>query len=82
MKNVTLNDVARKAGVSIPTVSRVLNNEKFVSAGVKKKVKRAAKKLNYEPQWSARSLRSRKTNIIGVIIPDIALMLHYTNQVI
>lgn len=72
MKNVTLKDVAREAGVSIPTVSRVLNNEKFVSAEVKKKVEEAAKELNYEPQWSARSLRLRKTNIIGVVIPDIA----------
>lgn len=71
MKNVTLKDVAREAGVSIPTVSRVLNNEKFVSAWVKKKVEEAAEKLNYEPQWSARSLRLRKTNIIGVIVPDI-----------
>ena len=71
-KNVILKDVAREAGVSIPTASRVLNNEKFVSADVKKRVKAAAKKLNYEPQWTARSLRLRKTNIIGVIIPNIS----------
>lgn len=71
-KNVTLKDVAREAGVSIPTASRVLNNEKFVSADVKKRVKDSAKKLNYEPEWTARSLRLRKTNIIGVIIPNIA----------
>jgi len=71
-KNITLKDVAREAGVSIPTASRVLNNEKFVSDNVKKRVKAAAKKLNYEPEWTARSLRLRKTNIIGVIIPNIA----------
>jgi len=71
-KNVTLKDVAREAGVSIPTASRVLNNEKFVSTDVKKRVKNSAKKLNYEPEWTARSLRLRKTNIIGVIIPNIA----------
>ncbi len=71
-KNVILKDVAKEAGVSIPTASRVLNNEKFVSSDVKKRVKAAAKKLNYEPQWTARSLRLRKTNIIGVIIPNVA----------
>jgi len=71
-KNVILKDVAIEAGVSIPTASRVLNNEKFVSDDVRRRVKNAAKKLNYEPEWSARSLRLRKTNIIGVIIPNIA----------
>ncbi|MFO7929239.1 MAG: LacI family DNA-binding transcriptional regulator [Candidatus Humimicrobiaceae bacterium] len=72
MKNVTLKDVAKEAGVSIPTVSRALNGEKFVSNLVRQKVKEAAKKLNYEPEWTARSLRLRKTNIIGMIIPNIA----------
>jgi len=71
-KNVILKDVAKEAGVSVPTASRVLNNEKFVSDDVKKRVKAAAKKLNYEPHWTARSLRLRKTDIIGVIIPNIA----------
>ncbi len=71
MKNVTLKDVARESGVSVPTVSRVLNNEKFVSDLVKEKVKAAAKKLNYEPEWTARSLRLRKTNIVGIIIPNV-----------
>jgi LacI family transcriptional regulator len=71
MKNVTLKDVAKEAGVSIPTVSRVLNNEKFVSDLVREKVKKAAEELNYHPEWSARSLRLRKTNIIGIIIPNV-----------
>ncbi|MBN2073033.1 MAG: LacI family DNA-binding transcriptional regulator [Actinobacteria bacterium] len=70
-KNITLKDVAREAGVSIPTVSRVLNDEKFVSELVREKVKEAAKKLNYHPEWSARSLRLRKTDIIGMIIPSV-----------
>ena len=72
MKNITLKDVAKEAGVSVPTASRVLNNEKFVSDEVKEKVLNAAKKLNYTPEWSARSLRLRKTDVIGVIIPNIA----------
>ncbi len=72
MKNVTLKDVAKESGVSVSTVSRVLNNEKFVSEKVKQSVRVAAKKLNYEPEWTARSLRLRKTNIIGMIIPNVA----------
>lgn len=72
MKNVTLKDVARESGVSVPTVSRVLNNEKFVSEKVKERVRAAANKLNYEPEWTARSLRLRKTNIIGIIIPNVS----------
>ena len=71
-KYVTLKDVAKMAGVSIPTASRVLNNEKFVSEKVKNSVKNAAKILNYEPEWTARSLRLGRTNIIGVVIPNIA----------
>ncbi len=72
MKNITLKDVAKMAGVSVPTASRVLNNEKFVSEKVKKSVLSAAKELDYQPEWTARSLRLRKTNIIGVIIPNVA----------
>ncbi|MDZ7838486.1 MAG: LacI family DNA-binding transcriptional regulator [Actinomycetota bacterium] len=72
MKNITLKDVAQESGVSVPTVSRVLNNEKFVSSQVRDRVKAAAKKLNYEPMWTARSLRLRKTNIVGIIIPNVA----------
>jgi DNA-binding LacI/PurR family transcriptional regulator len=60
------------AGVSVPTASRVLNNEKFVSEKVKRSVMAAAKELDYQPEWTARSLRLRKTNIIGVIIPNVA----------
>jgi LacI family transcriptional regulator len=72
MKNITLKDVAKMAGVSVPTASRVLNNEKFVSEKVKISVMSAAKELDYQPEWTARSLRLRKTNIIGVIIPNVA----------
>lgn len=70
--NIILKDVAKRAGVSISTASRVLNNEKFVSPEVRKRVNNAANELKYEPMWTARSLRLRKTNIIAVIIPNIA----------
>lgn len=68
----TLREVAKLAGVSVPTVSRVINKEKFVSDDVKKRVISAVKELDYEPQWSARSLRLGRTNIIGAIIPSIS----------
>ncbi len=71
-KPPTLREVAKLAGVSVPTVSRVINKEKFVSDDVKKRVTSAVKELDYEPQWSARSLRLGRTNIIGVIIPSIS----------
>lgn len=72
MRNATLKDIAGVSGVSVPTVSRVLNNEKYVSDIVREKVKKAAKELNYQPEWTARSLRLRKTNIIGIIIPNVS----------
>ncbi len=72
VRNITLKDVAEISGVSIPTVSRVINNEKYVSDEVREKVETAIKKLNYEPQWTARSLRLRRTHTIGVIIPNVA----------
>ncbi len=71
-KNITIKDVAREANLSISTVSRVVNNEKFVSPDSKEKVEEAIKKLNYHPELTARNLRLRKTNTIGVIIPNIA----------
>jgi DNA-binding LacI/PurR family transcriptional regulator len=67
----TLRDVAKEANISVSTVSRVINNEKFISDDVRDRVNKAVKKFNYEPQWAARSLRTRKTNIIAIIISNI-----------
>ena len=71
-KNITLKDVAKLSGVSVPTVSRVVNQEKYISDGVKEKVLSAIKELNYTPQWTARSLRLSRTRTIGVIIPNVS----------
>ncbi len=71
-KNITLKDVAKLSGVSVPTVSRVVNQEKYISDGVKEKVLSAIKELNYTPQWTARSLRLSRTRSIGVIIPNVS----------
>ncbi|CDI48917.1 LacI family DNA-binding transcriptional regulator [Clostridium tetani] len=67
----TINDVAREAGVSISTVSRVLNNNYPVKEETRKKIEEAIEKLNYKPNMLARSLITKKTSTIGVIVPGI-----------
>jgi len=68
--NPTIKDVAQKAGVSIATVSLVINNHKRISSDTKKKVQKAIKDLNYYPSRSARDLVSKKTGNIGFILTD------------
>jgi LacI family transcriptional regulator len=70
VSNVTIKEVAEKAGVSIATVSRVLNNNYPVSDITRKKVLEAIKELNFQPNNIARSLRKNTTYLIGVVIPD------------
>ncbi|MDD5658850.1 MAG: LacI family DNA-binding transcriptional regulator [Actinomycetota bacterium] len=73
-RNITLNDVSKSAGVSIKTVSRVINDSKYVKKETKKKVLEVIKKLNYKPDYFARNLKKKRSNVIGYIIPD------FTNQ--
>ena len=68
----SIKDVAREAGVSIATVSRVLNDIDVVSEDTKKKVLDAIKKLGYRPNIVARSLKTQKTKTIGILVPDIS----------
>ncbi len=70
-KAVRLTDVAERAGVSTATVSRVLNGLGPTSEGVRARVLRAATELDYHPNWLARSLRARRTNTVGLVLPDI-----------
>lgn len=63
----TLKDVAYQAGVSIKTVSRVLNNEPHVAKTTKEKVRRIIKELNFRPNLSARTMRTGKSGLIGII---------------
>ena len=72
MKRVGIKDVAREAGVSTTTVSYVLNHKssETISAETSQRVMNAVAKLNYVPNLNARSLSSRKTNLIGVVIPQ------------
>lgn len=67
----TIRDVARRAGVSVGTVSRVLNRNEKVGASVRMKVQKAIEELEYTPSAVARSMRSRSTMTIGCIIREI-----------
>jgi LacI family transcriptional regulator len=67
----TIKDVARRARVSIASVSRTLNNSGAVTPGVRDRVLRAARGLRYTPHAAARSLISRRTHTIGLLLPDI-----------
>ena len=70
---VTLRDVARAAGVHPATASRALNPETrlLVSDGTARRISDAAARLGYRPNPVARSLRTRRSHIIGVLIPDL-----------
>ncbi|MEF3303939.1 catabolite control protein A [Paenibacillus sp. GYB003] len=69
---VTIYDVAREAGVSMATVSRVVNNNPNVKPQTRKKVFEAIDRLGYRPNAVARGLASKKTTTVGVVIPDIS----------
>jgi DNA-binding LacI/PurR family transcriptional regulator len=66
---VTIHDVAREAGVGIGTVSRVVNNSPGVKPSTRKRVLAAVDKLQYQPDPIARSMISKRTNHLGVIVP-------------
>src|SRR5258708_36738463 len=68
---VTIKDVARAAGVSVATVSRVHNDSTQVTEDTRGRVRAVAARLGYSPHSGARSLSTRKTNGIGVLLPDL-----------
>ncbi|WP_218131871.1 LacI family DNA-binding transcriptional regulator [Thalassobacillus cyri] len=70
-KTVTIKDVARKANVSISTVSRVLNNSGYTSASVKEKVNKAVDELKFQKNMVATAMIKKQTSTFGLIIPDI-----------
>ncbi len=67
----TLKDVAKETGLTVSTVSRILNNRGYISQESREKVHDAMKKLNYQPNEVARSLSKQTSNTIGVILPHI-----------
>ncbi|MFP4020377.1 MAG: LacI family DNA-binding transcriptional regulator [Halanaerobium sp.] len=67
----TQKDVAEKAGVTVTTVSRVINNRGYIAEETRKKVYQVMDELNYRPNALARSLSKKKSNILGVILPAV-----------
>lgn len=69
---VTIRDVAKKAGVSVASVSRYINKNGYVRSETGEKIAAVIKELNYVPNEVARSLFQKKSKIIGILLPDIA----------
>jgi LacI family transcriptional regulator len=70
---VTIQDVAKTAGVSVSTVSRVLNGKADVASDTQDHILAVINKLGYTSNLAARSMRSHKKNLIGLVVPDIGL---------
>ncbi len=70
-RTVTIQDVAKTAGVSVSTVSRVLNGKVDVAGDTQDRILAVISKLGYTSNLAARSMRSRRKNLIGLVVPDI-----------
>ena len=70
-RSVTIQDVAKAAGVSVSTVSRVLNGKIDVASETQEHIQAVIEQLDYTSSLAARSMRSQSTNLIGLIMPDI-----------
>ena len=70
MKKATIYDVAREAGVSLATVSRVINGSSVVREKTKEKVMKVIDELNFKPNQIARGLATNKTTTIAIIFPQ------------
>ena len=68
----TITDVAREAGVSVATVSRVINGSGFVAPETKQRVQEAIERLAYAPNVYSRNLRRQESRMILVLLPDFA----------
>lgn len=71
-KSVTLSDIAKKLNVSTVTVSKALRNHPDISSDTIKLIKKTAEEVGYTPNFMARNLSARKSNMIGLIVPKIA----------
>ncbi len=70
--NPTIVDIAARAGVATMTVSRVINESGYVSEAMRERVMKAVREMNYHPNGLARSLKSQRTQVVGILLPDIA----------
>ncbi len=84
IRKVKISDVAREAGVSTTTVSRVINNVPTVKRVNRIRVEEAIRRLRYRPDVSARRLAGARSNTIGLIIPHFEDMFHsfYASEII
>ena len=80
MKRITIYDVAKEAGVSLATVSRVINGSSVVKGNTRDRVQAAVDKLGYKPNAIAQGLALQKTTTIGLIVPEASFT--YTGQII
>lgn len=72
MKNISIRDVAARAGVSIATVSHVINGTRNVNEPTRLSVERAIEELHYVPDSTARSFKTGKRNLVAFVVPDIS----------
>ncbi|WJH34417.1 LacI family transcriptional regulator [Paenibacillus sp. CC-CFT747] len=70
MKKITIKDVAKQAGVSTATISRVLNNTGYVSEEARRTILETIERLNYRPNAIARSLKQDRSRMVGIVLPD------------
>lgn len=71
MKKLTIKEIAQEAGVSVSTVSRVLNHPEIVSPELCNKIRKIIEDLGYTPNTFARSLKNKRSNIVGVIVTSL-----------
>jgi LacI family transcriptional regulator len=72
-KKVTIKDIAKQVGVNPSTVSKALRNSSDISVEMQEKVKRLSEGMGYRPNLLAKSLINKKSNILGVLIPDLRI---------
>src|SRR5215831_15653930 len=66
-----MKDIAQDLGVSLMTVSKALRNHSDISEQTRERVLKRMRELNYQPDWIARSLVTRRTYLVGLVIPDL-----------
>ena len=71
MKPVRMKDIARDLGVSVITVSKALRDHSDISDATRARVLKRVKELNYKPNYAARALVTGRSNMIGLIVPDL-----------
>ena len=71
MAAARMKDIAKDLGVSLMTVSKALRNHSDISERTRERVLKRARQLKYQPNWIARSLVTRRTYMVGLVIPDL-----------